>query len=315
MKQTIFPVLDTALQREMIAIPEGRMNVILDTDTFNEVDDQFAVTFALLSPEKMNVHAINAAPFLNQKVGTPAEGMEESYQEILRLLKLLGKDESLAFRGAETYLPDRWTPVKSDAVCKIIQTARECAAKGEILYILAMGAITNVASALLMEPELVKNISVIWLGGHPVYWTPNNEFNWRQDISAAQVLFSSGVPLIQIPCLTVASHLLLSRCELEKYCEPCGAIGKFLAQRVYDELGECGETRIIWDIATVGICLCDANSINAEIVQRPDVNDDGTYSNADGNPEMLRIRYIARDSIFRAFFEKLRKFAHNKNTE
>lgn len=310
MKHTIFPELDASLQRERSTIPSGRMNVILDTDTFNEVDDQFALTFALLSPEKMNVHAITAAPFLNQKVGTPAEGMEESYQEILRLLKLIGKDESLAFRGSETYLPDRRTPVKSDAACKIIQTAEECAAKGEILYILAMGAITNVASALLLKPELIKNISVIWLGGHPVYWTSNNEFNWRQDIPAAQVLFSSGVPLIQIPCLTVASHLLLSRCEIEKYCEPCGAIGKFLAQRVYDELGEYGETRIIWDIATVGICLCDANSINAEIVSRPDVADDGNYCNAEDNPEMLRIRYIARDSIFRVFFDKLRNFAY-----
>ena len=304
-----FPELPADILHERIKIPAGRMNVILDTDTFNEIDDQFAVTFALLSPEKMDIMAITAAPFLNKKSVSPADGMEKSYQEILRLLNLLGRDESLAVRGSENYLPDRNTPIKSDAVYRIIQAADECAARGEILHILAFGAITNVASALLIEPELVKKIAVIWLGGHPVYWQPNNEFNWRQDIPAVQVLFSSGVPLIQIPCVTVASSLILSRCELEKYCEPCGRIGKFLAQRVYDELGEEGETRIIWDISTVGICMCDANAINAEIVERPNVENDGSYGCSDGNPEMLRIRYLLRDYIFKIFFDKLKKFA------
>lgn len=304
-----FPKIDSALLHKRIQIPEGHMNVVLDTDTFNEIDDQFAVTMALLAPEKMDVLAITAAPFLNEKSVTPADGMEKSYQEILRLLKLLKRDEALAVRGSETYLPDRNTPVNSDAALKIIQLADECAAKGEILHILAFGAITNVASALLLEPELVNKISVVWLGGHPTYWKPNNEFNFRQDIPAAQVLFSSGVPLIQIPCVTVASSLLLSRCELEKYCEPCGAIGKFLAQRVYDELGENAETRIIWDISTVGICLCDPNGISAEIVNRPTIADDGSYVDSDSNPEMLRIRYLLRDYIFRIFFDKLKKFA------
>ena len=75
-----FPKIDSALLRKRIQIPEGRMNVVLDTDTFNEIDDQFAVTMALLSPEKMDVLAITAAPFLNKKSVTPADGMEKSYQ-------------------------------------------------------------------------------------------------------------------------------------------------------------------------------------------------------------------------------------------
>ena len=311
-KNTVkFPEFDPVLRRERLKLPQGRVSVVLDTDTFNEIDDQFAVTFALLSPEKTDVKAICAAPFFNINSVSPADGMEKSYEEILRLLKLLDKDSSLAVRGSKTYLPDRNTPVKSDAVNKIIECANECAARNEVLYILAFGAITNVASALLTDPELVKKAVVIWLGGHPVYWKPNNEFNWRQDIPAAQVLFSSGIPLIQIPCLTVASSLLLSRCELEKYCEPCGKIGKFLAERVYAALGSERETRIIWDISTVALCVCDANAINAEIVQTPNVNDDGSYGSSDGNPEMLRIRYLDRDPIFREFFRKL---SERKNT-
>src|SRR5690606_14880309 len=49
-----------------------RVRVVLDTDTFNEVDDQFAVVHALLSPDTMNVEAIYAAPFKNALSTGPA---------------------------------------------------------------------------------------------------------------------------------------------------------------------------------------------------------------------------------------------------
>lgn len=46
---------------------EGKINMVLDTDTYNEVDDQFALMYALRSPERLNVEAIYAAPFYNNR--------------------------------------------------------------------------------------------------------------------------------------------------------------------------------------------------------------------------------------------------------
>ena len=69
--------------------PQGKIDVILDTDTYNEIDDQFALSYMVKSPEKLNVKAIYAAPFFNEKSTGPADGMEKSYEEILRLLILL----------------------------------------------------------------------------------------------------------------------------------------------------------------------------------------------------------------------------------
>ena len=60
--------------------------MVLDTDTYNETDDQFALVYALLSPERLQVEAIYAAPFHNRRSTGPGHGMELSYQEILRLL-------------------------------------------------------------------------------------------------------------------------------------------------------------------------------------------------------------------------------------
>jgi len=55
--------------------PDRPVSLVIDTDTFNEVDDQFALASALRPPEAMQVEAIHAAPFHNNRSTGPAEGM------------------------------------------------------------------------------------------------------------------------------------------------------------------------------------------------------------------------------------------------
>ena len=102
-----------ALLLERLKRPEGKIDVALDTDTYNEIDDQFALAYLLSSPEKMNVKAIYAAPFHNEKSDGPADGMEKSFQEIHRILGLMGREElkERVFRGARSYLADETQPV------------------------------------------------------------------------------------------------------------------------------------------------------------------------------------------------------------
>ena len=45
--------------------PVGKVDVVLDTDAYNECDDQYAIAYMVKSKEKLNVKAIYAAPFLN----------------------------------------------------------------------------------------------------------------------------------------------------------------------------------------------------------------------------------------------------------
>ncbi len=51
--------------------------MVLDTDTFNEIDDQFAVIYALHSKERLQVEAFYAAPFHNELSSGPKDGMEK----------------------------------------------------------------------------------------------------------------------------------------------------------------------------------------------------------------------------------------------
>ena len=91
--------------------------------------------------------------------------MEKSYEEILRLLERLHMDaEGFVYRGSTDYL-SRGKPQRSAAVDDLIRRA-VAAPDDDPLYVVAIGAITNVAAALLLEPDLVRKIVVVWLWEH-----------------------------------------------------------------------------------------------------------------------------------------------------
>ena len=71
---------------------------------------------------------------------------------------------------------------------------------------ISIGAITNIASAILLNPEITGRIVVVWLGGHALGWPDTEEFNMVQDIAAARIVFGCGVPLVQLPCMGVVSE-------------------------------------------------------------------------------------------------------------
>ena len=83
---------DELLQKAFIP-PIERVDAVLDTDTYNEIDDQFALSYMVRSSDKINLKAIYAAPFFNQNSTSPADGMERSYNEIFNILTLMGEEE------------------------------------------------------------------------------------------------------------------------------------------------------------------------------------------------------------------------------
>ena len=55
-----------------LAVPDGTIDVVLDTDAYNEIDDQFAISYLIGKAEKFRIRAICAAPFSNSKAATAA---------------------------------------------------------------------------------------------------------------------------------------------------------------------------------------------------------------------------------------------------
>ena len=289
-------------QVRALELPEGKIDMVLDTDTFNEVDDQFALAYALLSPERLNVEAIYAAPFYNSRSTGAKDGMEKSYQEIQRLLGKMNRTENV-LRGSDAFLQESGY-VDSPAARDLVERAM-ARADGERLYVVAIGAITNVASAILMEPKICEKIAVVWLGGHPTSYPTALEFNLSQDVRAARIVLDCGCPLTLVPCLGVASHLLTSVQELSACIggkNPlCDALVELFAAYSDDHFAWAKE---IWDVSTIAY-LINPEWVPTKIVHSPLLTDDSHWAH-DENRHLIREPYFCRrNPIFRDLFEKL----------
>ena len=285
--------------------PKGRVKMVLDTDTYNEVDDQFALAYSLLSPEKLDVLAVYAAPYFNDRSSGPEDGMEKSYAEIVRLLGKMGRtSEGFVFKGSRGYLPDGETPVESEAVRDLVKKAMAMP-EGELLYVVAIGAITNVASAILMEPEIVKKICVVWLGGHPLSASTAREFNLMQDVPAARVVLDCGVPFTLVPCMGVASHLLATVPDMKDAIGGknalCDALVELFGEYSSDHFGWAKE---IWDVSTIAY-LVNPDWIPTVLEHSPLLTDDCHWAH-DANRHFIRVATFARRTpIFRDLYRKL----------
>ncbi len=299
----IFPQLSVPTLLERLAPPKGKVQMVLDTDTYNEIDDQFAVVQALMSPDSFDVLGIYAAPFHNSNSRDAGDGMEKSYQEILRLLSRLDiAPEGLVFKGSTEFLPDRERPEASPVTEHLISLALE---SDDILYVVAIGAVSNIASAILLEPRIMEKIVVVWLGGQPHHHRHSREFNLAQDLLSSQLIFDCGVPLIQIPCQGVASHLQTTVAEIEYYVKGKGEIGDYLTEifKAYSN-DHFAWSKVIWDMSAVAY-LIDSSWLETELVHSPILTDQVTFS-ADRRRHFIRVvTHVHRDPIFRDFFRKL----------
>ncbi|MDE6998007.1 MAG: nucleoside hydrolase [Oscillospiraceae bacterium] len=341
---------------------EEIVDVVIDTDAYNEVDDQYAIAWALCSPERIHVEAVYAAPYCTHAIarlmtqpgqepprltremmgsgihfaGTPAEGMELSYQEIMRLFSLMGvSPDGRVFRGSTAYIEDTpgRQPVESEAARDLVRRAMD-RPEGKRLYVLSIGAITNVASALMMEPAIAGKITVVWLGGQPPYFKNGMEFNLVQDMVSSQHILNCGVPLVLIPCQGVASHLSVTAPELKALLMGRSKVGDYLGQSVLDALkpssggplfmkGYTGgmddvpvevckmyptkttaPSRIVWDIATVGYVM-NPNWTTSSLTPSPILNDDMTWDHDNSRHPIRLCYYLNRNPIFGDLFEKL----------
>ena len=300
---------DNELLLRRLRKPEGIVDAIIDTDTYNEIDDQYALALMVKSGKKINLKAIYAAPFFNDKSSSPADGMEKSFNEINNILSLLDRDDLKPFvkKGSISYLTSETTPVDSDAARDLAERAMEYSPE-KPLYVVSIGAITNVASALLINPKIKDRIVVVWLGGHAHFWPDTNEFNMNQDVAAARIIFGCGVALVQLPCMGVVSGFRVSGPELDFWLKGknklCDYLVRYSTESAIHDGGLPNWTRVIWDVTAVA-WLLDGNFMQDYLVASPIPQYDHHYS-FDPNRHFIRYVYhIERDGLFKALFETL----------
>ncbi|MBO7273357.1 MAG: nucleoside hydrolase, partial [Clostridia bacterium] len=241
-----------------------------------------------------------AAPFLNERATNAADGMEKSYGEILKLLSLL-EENAPVFRGSTSFLKDEQTPVVSPAALDLVERARQYSPEHP-LYVVAIGAITNIASALLLDPGIAENIVVVWLGGHALHNPDTLEFNMRQDVAAARVVMGSEAPFVQLPCLGVVSSFRISGPELEFWLKGKNAISEYLAQNTITAAeryaAKMAWTRCLWDVTAVAWLMNDGDRfMSSRITPTHLPNYENQYEMQEDGLPMRYIYEIKRDAL------------------
>ncbi|MBQ8164033.1 MAG: nucleoside hydrolase [Clostridia bacterium] len=291
-----------------LSVPNGSVDVVLDTDAYNEIDDQFAIAYLLSCKDKLNTKAIYAAPFLNEKSKDAADGMEKSYDEILKILSLMKEDVD-TFKGSNSFLKDEYTPIISPAALDLAERANRYS-PDKPLYVIAIGAISNIASAILINPKITENCVVVWLGGHALHYHDTMEFNMKQDVAASRVVMSSGVPFVQLPCAGVVSSFTISKYELEFWFKGKNAIADYLAEntiRVADSYASGAPwTRCIWDVTAVAWLINDGDRfMESKILPLHLCDYNCKYERVPNGHPIKYVYYIKRDALMTDLIDRI----------
>ena len=357
-----FPKLSNEQLMINLSNPIGKNKLIIDTDTANEIDDQFALAWALLSEDKIDLLGVTAEPYsfqhhkeellqafniikedkeINENnrslvdsyrdwvhglidtnqhpndiyFDTPKEGVEKSYQEIIKIFDKLNMPyKGKVFRGSEQYLTNFEEPLITESSEFIVNTC--LLYPNEKIYVCAIGCLTNIASALLMEPKIINNLVVVWTSGFPTHSinSNTNSLNLVQDVMSSQLLFECGVANVYLPGYHVGAQLTLSLPDMKEFVRGKGAIGNYLYELYTNNplhkqrgvIDQTWRTWVIWDVINIAWML-DASWVPSQIVPSPTLNDE-LYWNREKESFPMREAYgVNRDAIFHDFFTKIDK--------
>jgi purine nucleosidase len=292
----------------------SRRRVIIDTDAKNEADDQFAIVHALLSPS-LDIRGLTAAHFGTWRSD---RSMEESREEIDLLLNLMGLEQQVTVaNGASTGIPDEQTPRDSEGAQLIISESK-LASREEPLFVAFLGPLTDMASAILLDPDIVnRDVVVIWIGGvgyGGVETYPGVEFNLRNDIAAANVVYDSGMTVWQVPS-NVYSQVSVSYAELEEKIRGTSKLADYLIDQTVEwnrtYWPEPIESRSLGDSPAISLMLYPRGG-DFRVMPAPRFGQEGHYLPGSGHPirvvESVDVRFLLED-----LFAKIRKFGRESS--
>ncbi len=277
--------------------PAGqRIRLLIDSDAACEVDDQYAISLALLSPERFDIEGFVATHFGDS--GGP-EGTAKSAAEIERVLEAAGQAGKFPVKHGSDPLVYSKRPQPSEGVDFIIERAM-AAEKDNPLWIVGLGAATNIASAYLTAPEIAERVVVLWHGR--TQWPLRCwNFNAVNDLKAVRALFSSALPLA---LFDTGTYLRCPMAEGEENILPHGPLGKYLHEIRLRSPGHQRPDKGFFDLGDIA-ALIDPSLVEWEIAKAPSVDWDTSYGWKRDLGRILRIYQISRDPTFALLYRKL----------
>ncbi|MDX1285671.1 MAG: nucleoside hydrolase, partial [Draconibacterium sp.] len=247
-------------------ISNSQVKIILDADTGNEMDDLYAIVRCF--DDDVELTGLISAHFNNVQLLTDSVWNGYSTKNINSLQLSQMENELLLEQCKMTHIPHpagcekmvgfAWgfypgAQVPTSAgVDFIIEHAKKASPENKV-NIVTLGAVTNVAAAILHEPSIAKNIRLYAL--NMKYNVENkawnkNSFNARNDVNGLDVILNNiELELWVIPG-NVSSNLKFQRKDTqEKLANFNNAISKNLSDR-WDAVNAKTQW-IMWDVALI----------------------------------------------------------------
>ena len=275
------------------------IRVIIDTDTKNEIDDQYAIALALASPERFEIEGFVGANFDNDHGGP--DGIRKSVDEINLMLDKAGLSGKWPVLHGSHPMRYQFEPSESEGVDFIIDRAMASTPE-DPLWIVGLGSATDIASAYLKEPGIVDRIVVFW--HFRTRWPEKCwNFNVFGDVRAARLVFHSPMPFV---LFDTGTYLRVSMEQTEKHLKPCGALGEYLHEyrktTPYWQTTEKG----FFDLGDVA-ALVDPDLACWERTACPEVGWDLGYRFTGEMGDILRCYHIDCEGTFQLLFDRMRR--------
>jgi inosine-uridine nucleoside N-ribohydrolase len=275
--------------------------LVITTDCGADMDDQWAIAHASLAPELKLLAVIgNFAPEPHNLVSGQTTDCAR------RVLKVVGRARGIRlYRGADRALPNGAVPARNEGVGAILRLARNHSRQNRLI-VLGMGPVTDIASALLIEPRLADRIEVVALA-FDRYPEGGDGWNVRNDIRAWRILLDSRTPITVASGTVALRYLALTRSEAKSMMRALGSPGKYLATLHAAWLEKYGAVFAleiggkdrwpIWDEALIAVLL---GFSQAEKRPRPLLNSDASFSfpNRAGNAPFNWVIAIDRTRLY-----------------
>jgi purine nucleosidase len=290
-------------ERKVPVIPSKgeRIRIIIDSDAKNEIDDQWAIALAILSPERFEIEGFVGANFDN--VGGGPDGVRRSVAEIETVLEKAGMTDQWPVYPGSHPMRYQFEPSSSPGVDFIVERAL-ASTPDDPLWVVGLGAATDMASALLQEPSIVDRVIAFW--HFRTRWPEKcYNFNVFGDVRAARLLFHSPVPFV---LFDTGTYLRCPMKESEREVAPHGALGAYLHTYRHREAWYADPRKGFYDLGDVA-ALLDPDLACWDVTPCPEVGWDLSYQFNNTQGSILRCYHVDRDRTFRLLYSKLRAYA------
>lgn len=300
-------------------IESEKISVIFDTDTNNELDDQHALAYLLFNTETFDILGITV------NATTGGGSIDNHYAEAHRVLQLCNRWGKIPLlKGANGNFNHIEKELNSkefdgaEAVDFIIEKALK---SKQIVTVIAVGKLTNVALALMKNPEIAKKIRIVWLGSN---YPAAGEYNLANDIEAMNYVLQTDVLFEMVTVRYMQSlgthEVMVSPEEIKQKMAGVSPVTLPVTGRdgkKYSSFGDYSialfeqgnrhsatEPRPLYDVAAVAI-VKNSNWAKSTKITAPQYIDGEWKNNSENQRTIILWENFNKNAIIRDFFETM----------